>query len=165
MQNWNGRGNLLKIDNYCCLCFDLEQAGYNFDAKLMINQDAMNPNIDYEIFTQEIYQELLNANMGNIKTIHVQHNVKLKGKSGQEHQIDVFWEYELAGIKQKVAIECKNYKTPVPIGKVRDFSGVISDLNNVCGIIVTKEGYQKGAIEYAKHYGILLKELRIPKYG
>ena len=66
----------------------------------------MNPNIEYEKFTQEIYQELVNVDV--LKTTDVQHNVKLKGRSGQEHQIDVYWEYEIAGTKQKVAIECKN---------------------------------------------------------
>ena len=123
----------------------------------------MNPNIEYEKFTQEIYQELVNADV--LKTTCVQHNVKLKGRSGQEHQIDVYWEYEIAGTKQKVAIECKNYNKTVGIGKVRDFYGVLYDLNNVAGIMVTKVGYQKGAKEYASEYGISLKELRIPNPG
>lgn len=123
----------------------------------------MNPNIEYEKFTQEIYQELVNVDV--LKTTKVQHNVKLKGRSGQEHQIDVYWEYEIAGTQHKVAIECKNYKIPVAIGKVRDFYGVLSDLNNVAGIMVTKVGFQKGAKEYASEYGISLKELRIPNPG
>ena len=123
----------------------------------------MNPNIEYEKITQEIYQELVNADV--LKTTDVQHNIKLKGRSGQEHQIDVYWEYEIAGTKQKVAIECKNYNKTVGIGKVRDFYGVLYDLNNVAGIMVTKIGYQKGAKEYASEYGISLKELRAPNPG
>lgn len=123
----------------------------------------MNLNIEYEKFTQEIYQELVNADV--LKITKVQHDVKLKGRSGQEHQIDVYWEYEIAGAKQKVAIECKNYNKNVAIGKVRDFYGVLCDLNNVAGIMVTKVGYQKGAKEYASEYGISLKELRIPNPG
>ena len=67
----------------------------------------MNPNTEYEKFAQEIYQGLLNEE--RIKAIQVQHNVKLRGKSGQLHQVDVYWEYELAGVNHKVAIECKNY--------------------------------------------------------
>ena len=120
----------------------------------------MNPNTEYEKFAQEIYQGLLNEE--SIKAIQVQHNVKLRGKSGQLHQVDVYWEYELAGVNHKVAIECKNYNKPVSVGKVRDFYGVLSDLNNVNGIMVTKVGYQKGAKEFATHYGINLKELRLP---
>lgn len=127
------------------------------------NLSKMNANIEYEKFTQEIYQELVNADV--LKATWVQHNVKLKGKSGQEHQIDVYWEYEIAGIRHKVAIECKNYSRNVEIGKVRDFYGVLLDLNNVAGIMVTKVGYQKGAKEYASTYGITLKELREPNWG
>lgn len=123
----------------------------------------MNPNIEYEKFTQEIFQKLLNADAP--KATNVQHNVKLKGKSGQEHQIDVYWEYEIAGVKHKVAIECKNYNKTVEIGKVRDFFGALYDLNDVKGIMATKKGYQKGAKEYASYYGIDLKELRVPNQG
>lgn len=123
----------------------------------------MNPNIEYEKFTQEIYQKLLNADAP--KATNVQHNVKLKGKSGQEHQIDVYWEYEIAGVKHKVAIECKNYNKTVEIGKVRDFFGALYDLNDVKGIMATKKGYQKGAKEYASYYGIDLKVLRVPNQG
>ena len=89
----------------------------------------------------------------------------MKGRSGQEHQIDVYWEYEIAGSKHKVAIECKNYNQAVPIGRVRDFFGALYDLVDVKGIMVTKVGYQKGAKEYASYYGIDLKELRNPNPG
>ena len=64
----------------------------------------------FEKYTQEIYQQLLNTDFGNVKTVEVLHNVKLRGRSGQEHQIDVYWEYEIAGFRHKVAIKCKNYK-------------------------------------------------------
>lgn len=123
----------------------------------------MNSNIEYEKFTQEVYQKLVNADV--VKTTEVKHNVKLIGKSGQKHQIDVYWEYEIAGVRHKVAIECKNYNQKVPVGKVRDFYGVLSDLNNVSGIMVTKIGYQEGAKQYASHCGINLMELRTPNKG
>jgi hypothetical protein len=121
----------------------------------------MNTNTEYELFTQEVYQLL--ATYKGFESSSVQHNVKLKGKSGLEHQIDVYWEYKKDGIGHRVAIECKNYSYGVSIGKVRDFYGVISDLENVKGIMVTTVGYQKGAKQYADFYGISLKELRAPK--
>lgn len=120
----------------------------------------MNNSTEYELFTREIYQQLVDAD--TVKATKVQHNVKLEGKSGQKHQIDVYWEYEIAGVTHKVAIECKNYSKPIAIGKVRDFYGVLSDLNNVAGIMVTKAGFQEGAKKFAKQYGISLKELRNP---
>lgn len=121
----------------------------------------MNPNTEFEILTQKIYQKLVNNDV--LKPTKVQHNVKLKGNSGCEHQIDVYWEYEIAGILHRVAIECKNYNTKVTIGGVRAFYGVLKDLNNVNGIMVSKQGYQKSALEFAAHYGISLKQLRRPR--
>lgn len=68
------------------------------------SHNLMNQNIEYEKFTQKIYQELINAR--GIST-SVKHDVKLIGRSGQKHQIDVYWEYSINGIQHKVAIECK----------------------------------------------------------
>lgn len=120
----------------------------------------MNPYTEYERFTQRVYQKLVNNEV--LKPTSVKHNVKLKGKSGCEHQIDVYWEYEIAGNMNRVAIECKNYDSQVPIGKVRDFFGLLQDLNNVRGIMVSSKGYQDGAKKFASFYGISLKELRRP---
>lgn len=122
----------------------------------------MNPNTEFERFAQRIYQKLVNNDV--LKPTTVQHNVKLKGKSGCEHQIDVYWEYEIAGNIHRVAIECKNYDSLVPVGKVRDFQGVLSDLIKVNGIIVSKKGFQKGAKLFAAECGISLKELREPRW-
>lgn len=123
----------------------------------------MNPNTEYERFTQEVYQQLLSCQHPNIA--HVQHNVKKKGRSGCEHQIDVYWEYEKDGVKHWVAIECKNYSNHVPKEKVCAFQGVLSDLDGVEGIMASKKGFQRGAKQYAKEYGISLHELRMPNVG
>lgn len=123
----------------------------------------MNPNIEYELFTQEVYLQLLNYHHVNIK--NVQHNIKLKGHSGCEHQIDVYWEYEKDGQQHGMAIECKNYNKRLEKEKVCAFQGVLADLDNVEGIMVTKKGFQKGTKTYAKQYGISLKELREPDKG
>lgn len=58
----------------------------------------------------------------------------------------------------------QNYNSPVKIGNVESFKGVLDDLNNVNGIMVSAQGYQSGAKKYAKQYGILLKELRTPNW-
>lgn len=122
----------------------------------------MNTNTDFEKFTQHVYQKLVNNDV--LKPTKVQHNVKLQGKSGCKHQIDVYWEYEIAGVTHRVAIECKNYNSTIGIGKVRDFKAVLDDIDNINGIMVSSKGYQSGAKEFAEHYGILLKELRLPTW-
>ena len=122
----------------------------------------MNTNIEYEKFTQEVCERLA---LYHGLSSSVQHNVKLKGKSGQEHQVDVLWEYEKNGVTHRVVIECKNYDRAVSIGKVRDFYGVISDIGDVRGGMVTKVGFQSGAKKFADYYKIFLNELRTPQEG
>lgn len=119
-----------------------------------------NKNTKYEILAQEIYQILLHSE--GFEDIDVRHNIKIKGKSGCEHQIDVYWEFKIAGKVQRFAIECKNYNKTISIGKVRDFFGVIYDIGDIKGIFVTKKGYQKGAKIFADFHGISLKEIRMP---
>ncbi len=119
-----------------------------------------NENTEYEKLTQEIYQAINSSE--DIKTIDVQHNIRLLGKSGCKHQIDVYWEFEMMGETHKIAVECKNYSSEVSVGRIRDFFGVLHDVGNVKGIFVTKKGYQSGAIKFAEYYGISIKELRFP---
>jgi len=119
----------------------------------------MNKNIEYEKFAQEIYQGLL---IEDGLTTEIKHDIKLQGSSSR-HQIDVYWEYTFAGVKHRVAIECKNYTSKISIGKIRDFHSVLTDIGNINGIMVSTNGFQKGAKEFAEHYGINLKILRKPK--
>lgn len=77
----------------------------------------------------------------------------------------MYWEYQYDNTTFKIAIECKNYNHTVSIGKVRDFFGILYDLEDVKGIMVTKKGYQEGAKKFGEHYGIDLMELREPEEG
>lgn len=116
---------------------------------------------EYELFAKEIYEYLLKEEG---LTISVQHNVELDGKAAK-HQIDVYWEFIVAGVKHRVAIECKNYgkNTEVEIGHVRNFFGALYDIGDgIRGIMVTKNRYQSGAKKFADYYGIQIKELKKP---
>jgi hypothetical protein len=115
-------------------------------------------NIEYEKLVQDVYIALHNSE--GLNTVNVLHDIKIEGKSGCKHQIDVYWEFEAVGESYKVAIECKNYKDKVEVGRVRDFFGVLHDIGNIKGIIVTKVGYESGALKFAEYYNISLKEVR-----
>jgi len=116
----------------------------------------MNKNTNYEILAKEIYELLLREEHSTAKVLH---NVNIQGKA-TKHQIDVYWEFKTAGTTHRVAIECKNYNSLVSIGRVRDFYGVLSDIGNITGIMISKEGFQQGAQKFAQYYGINLRELR-----
>lgn len=116
--------------------------------------------IDYELLTRSIYQTILNKDALN--TIDVKHDISIRGRSGVEHQIDVYWEFKQAGITHKVLIECKNYSSALTLEKARNFFAVTHDIGNCSGIIITKVGFQSGAAAFCKHYGLSLKLLRAP---
>lgn len=116
--------------------------------------------IEYELLTQATYNAIL-AREG-VQTVTVEHNVNIKGRSGVEHQIDVFWEFKQAGVTHRVLIECKNYASSLTLEKARNFFGVVHDIGNCVGIMVTKTGYQSGAAAFCRFYGLHMKLLRPP---
>lgn len=120
----------------------------------------MNKDIEYELFVKEIYEALHKAD--NVENISIQHNIELVGLTGCKHQIDIYWHFILAGVEYQVAIECKNYSGKVPIGKIRDFYSVLDDIGNINGIFVSRNGFQQGAVNYAKQKRIKLLEIRPP---
>lgn len=119
-----------------------------------------NTGIAYERLVQEIYTQILKQE--NVKNIEVKHNVIIKGKT-VNHQIDVYWEFEIAGITYKTIVQAKDWNSTVKLSDILTFATVINDIpGNPHGIYITKTGYQQGAKEYAKAHGITLCELREP---
>jgi hypothetical protein len=115
---------------------------------------------DYEILAKNIHEALLKAEGHD--TIKIEHDVKVEGRSKQRHQIDVYWRFAVAGVTHQTAIECKHYKSPISVGRVRDFFGALEDIGNINGVMVTTQGYQSGAETYAASKGIRLVILRSP---
>ena len=108
---------------------------------------------NYESLIKYVYDELSNYSGQDIE---VKRNIKIKGKSGCEHQIDVYYEFILNDIKHKVIIECKDYKGKVEIGAIEKFKGVLNDIGGCKGIFASRNGFQSGAINFANHYDIEL---------
>lgn len=114
---------------------------------------------EYEILVKEVY-EILNS-VDGLDDVKIQHNIKLQGKS-RERQIDVYWQFAKAGIPFRVVVECKDYKRPVEAEKIEAFRTALEDLNNPIGIFASKHGFQKGAVDIAKQYGIKLMVIHGP---
>lgn len=126
-----------------------------------INPKKKNTGKAYEILTQRIFQKIVDQNL--VKNIEVKHNIILKGKTA-EHQIDVFWEYELKGRLYQTIIETKDWSSRVKLEQLRTLKGILVDLpGRPQGVFVTKTGYQSGASDYAKKNRIVLYELHEPE--
>ena len=113
---------------------------------------------EFELFSKELYEEILGEY--NLKNLEVKHDVRLKGATGQLHQIDVYWAFEVGGVVHKVAVECKDYANAVTVGRIRDFSAALDDIGDIKGIFLTRAGYQSGAKVFAKGKGIALKTVQ-----
>lgn len=97
---------------------------------------------EFEDHVQHVYQTLLRLEG---QTIMVAKDVCLVGSKGDEYQIDVYYEFEVAGLRHRVAIECKNRSRPIERDDVIAFNGKIRDCLDVRGVIVTANGFQSGA--------------------
>ncbi|MCG9620682.1 MULTISPECIES: restriction endonuclease [Vibrio diabolicus subgroup] len=103
----------------------------------------MNQNTEYELLVAQIHQGMLQFD--GVENIAVKHDVTITGKSGATHQIDVYWEFKLAGVTYRTCIECKNYRSAIKKSQVASFAETLRDIGNANGIIATTSSYQKGA--------------------
>lgn len=112
----------------------------------------------YENITKYIYEKLgiefgvVIEGYGN--------NFKIKGKSGVKHQIDILTSQSDGMTTAKTAIECKYWNKKVTKDTVMKLSSIIQDTEIDKGIIVSKSGFTKDALDFAKHCDIGIVELR-----
>ncbi len=111
----------------------------------------------FEILTQKVFQAILDYDDPMLKTIAVEQNKIIQGITGTTHQIDVYWEFERAGIKYQTLVEVKDWKSKVKQDQIQSFHSVLRDIpGQPTGIFVSKNGFQRGAKQYAKTHGIEL---------
>jgi hypothetical protein len=116
--------------------------------------------MEYELLVKSIYEAIsVQKDVANSK---IERNVVINGAAGVGHQIDILWSFDTNDQSRRVLIECKNYSKAVDLGVARNFKGVLDDIGNCDGLIVTKVGFQKGAQKFCEHYNILTKVCRKP---
>jgi hypothetical protein len=111
-----------------------------------------------------VYQTLLNLRGDRVQ---VARRAIFKVISGESYEIDVYYEFERVGVRHRVAIECKDWKAPVDQGRVLEFHQKIKNIgDNIVGVLVSRAGYQSGALSVAKRHGILaLSGNDVPSIG
>ncbi len=108
---------------------------------------------ELEKHVQQVFSFLLNL---KDEGVVVGRDVQVIDKFGLSHQVDVFYQFERAGVTHKVAIECKDHGRPIENGEVAKFYGKMCNAGALSLVIVSRLGYQRLAIEYAEKHDILL---------
>lgn len=106
----------------------------------------------FEEHVQTVYQMLLNMKG---EGVIVARDVQMLGRDGLSHQVDVYYEFDRAGVRHRVAIECKNTARPVGKDRVMAFKAKVDDMVDVKGVIVSASGFQAGASKYAEDNGVV----------
>jgi hypothetical protein len=115
----------------------------------------------YERFVRDVMSQV--ANQDAVEHIDVRHNVRLIGRSGTPHQIDVYWKFRYGPVEFSVVVEAKDLKGPAKKSQIATLESIINDLpGSPRGVFVSRSGFQSGAKSYAEHNDIILYELREP---
>ena len=112
----------------------------------------------YESITAYIYQNL--GKQADVKIKGHGQTCKVTGRSGVEHQIDVLTTHSDGIHNYDTAIECKYWKKKVDKKIVMVVASIIEDAGISKGVIVTKSGFTKDGLKYAKFKKIGLVTLR-----
>lgn len=90
----------------------------------------------------------------------VTHDDKLQGKSGCLRQIDITIRQKVGIYDVLIVVDCKCYKSPVDIDTLGAFWALVDDVKANIGVMVSNNGFTKGAKDLAKEKGIKLLTLK-----
>jgi hypothetical protein len=74
--------------------------------------------------------------------------------SKTSRQIDISIRSHIANHEVLIVIDCKDYKDPVDVKEVGEFSSVVKDVRANKGVMVASHGFTKAAVEMARSHGI-----------
>ncbi|MDO8305326.1 restriction endonuclease [Herminiimonas sp.] len=81
----------------------------------------------------------------------VQHNIKVMGRESEiERQIDVLVTQRIGQYTMTIAIDCKDYKSPIDVKGVEEFAGMVQDIGANKGVLVCPAGFTPTAKKRAK---------------
>jgi hypothetical protein len=116
-----------------------------------------------ESYVQFVYQTLVAADGKNIS---VSRRAKVHDTRGNTYNIDVYYEFDVAGVPHRVAIECKDTGRPVERDEAIAFEGKVRDLPSTVGIFISSSGYQPAAEKYLTDHGIAhYSGDELPRFG
>lgn len=112
----------------------------------------------YESITKYIYETL--GKQSGVTVKGYGSTCIVKGNSGVSHQIDVITSHTDGSHTYETAIECKYRKEKVNKDVVMKLVQILEDTGISKGIIVSKSGFTRDGIQFAKHKNIGIVHLR-----
>jgi hypothetical protein len=106
----------------------------------------------FEDYVAYVYQALVHCDSEDIT---VRRRVKIPDSRGTLYEIDVFYEFDMAGVHHRVAMECKNTQRPVERNDVMAFYAKIQDMPSTIGVFISRSGFQTGALHFLDDHGVL----------
>lgn len=86
------------------------------------------------------------------KGYETERRLRIKGKSNTINEIDILAKKR----RMKIAIECKNYSTPIGQSQLRDFVQKLEEIQVNNGFFVSNSDFTSGATTFAKQRNITL---------
>ena len=103
---------------------------------------------------------LIQESLKSFPNVQILPNYRIKNKSGRKREIDVLLITDINGFEIKIAIECKDYKSSIPVEKIEAFNSKCARIEGVSKkVFVSTNGYQADSIEAAKDFDIELFDL------
>lgn len=121
----------------------------------------MKSGAEWEDYVHYVFNILLNVTG---ERVQVSKRAVFVIKPNETYEIDVYYEFRRAGVRHRVAIECKDWKRPIDQGQILLFHQKIKNIgDDLVGVMVARNGCQAGACQVADRHGILiLTEESIP---
>lgn len=106
---------------------------------------------------RDLEQLVANIQRSLAPAAKVEHNVKVRGRSSEvDRQIDVLVTQNIGQYTITIAIDCKDYKKPIDVKGVEEFSGMVADIGANKGVLVCPAGFTDTAKTVAKKLQIEL---------
>jgi hypothetical protein len=110
---------------------------------------------DYEAFVASVVSDLKLS--PGIKIF--QQREFIGRRSNRKIAVDVSFELDYGGFTVLFLVECKLYTKKVEVGDIEEFRTKIDDIGAHKGLVFSTVGFQSGAVQTAKAYGIGLARL------
>ncbi|MCP4680584.1 MAG: tetratricopeptide repeat protein [Deltaproteobacteria bacterium] len=108
----------------------------------------------YELFVKKLYEKLLAD-----EAIEVFHKRNYTGISGAVYEIDLSFQFSMAGARFLVLIECKNYNKAIERKHVSELVAKMRDIRAQKAVLVSSRGFQRGAFELAQANKVALAKV------